>query len=105
MPIATLENLQQFNDAKNTGFGLTVIDFWATWCGPCIRIAPAFAKIAEENPQVNFCKVDVDANAEAAEAAGIQAMPTFKFYKGGECVETLKGASEAKLRELVAKYK
>ena len=77
---------------------LVVIDFTATWCGPCKMISPVYEKMAEEFPAVVFTKIDVDANAEAAETCGIQAMPTFQFYKGGQKVGEMKGANEASLR-------
>ena len=72
-----------------------VVDFTASWCGPCQRIAPVFAKLAEEMTDVVFVKVDVDENAEVAEECGIQSMPTFQFYKSGEKVHEFSGASEA----------
>ncbi|KAI8509746.1 Thioredoxin domain-containing protein 2 [Branchiostoma belcheri] len=84
---------------------LIVVDFTASWCGPCRMIAPVFEKLAEENPDVIFVKVDVDANDETAGACGISAMPTFQCYKNGAKVEEMCGASEDKLREMVAKNK
>nr|AAK72483.1 thioredoxin [Branchiostoma belcheri] len=84
---------------------LIVVDFTASWCGPCRMIAPVFEKLAEENPDVVFVKVDVDANDETAGACGISAMPTFHCYRNGAKVEELCGASEEKLREMVAKNK
>ena len=84
---------------------LTVVDFTASWCGPCQRIAPVFAKMAEEMPDVEFVKVDVDENEETAQACGIRAMPTFQFYKAGNKVDEFSGASEEKIRETIAKYK
>ena len=86
---------------------LLVIDFTATWCPPCKMIAPKFEEMAGENTDVTFKKIDVDANSEAAQAAGIQCMPTFKFYKGGAEITDAKveGASEAKIRESIAAHK
>ena len=80
------------------------IDFTATWCPPCKMIGPKFEAMAPDFPKVKCVKVDVDANKEASEAAGIQCMPTFKFYKDGAEVEKLEGANEAKLKELLGKY-
>jgi thioredoxin 1 len=77
---------------------LVVIDFTATWCGPCKIISPIYENMAKEFPSVVFTKIDVDANAEAAEQCGIQAMPTFQFYKGGQKVGEMKGANESALR-------
>merc|ERR1712196_432837 len=90
---------------KDAGGKLVVVDFTATWCGPCQRIAPVFAKMAEEMPDVVFVKVDVDENEETAGECGIQAMPTFQFYKEGAKVHEFSGASEEKIREAIAKFK
>ena len=84
---------------------LVVVDFWATWCGPCIRFSPTFEKMAGELSDVLFFKVDVDKNAQASEHAKISCMPTFKIYKAGKCLDTIEGASEAKLRESITKNK
>ena len=61
--------------------------------------------MAEENGDVIFIKVDVDDNEETSEACGIEGMPTFQFYKGGEKLDQIVGASEPKLLEYVNKYK
>merc|ERR1712022_97215 len=72
---------------------LVVIDFTATWCPPCQMIAPKYAQLEEElGEKAILVKVDVDANEETAQACGIEAMPTFQFYKGGEKVHQIRGA-------------
>lgn len=85
--------------------GRTVfVDFTATWCGPCKRIGPTFEALALEFPQADFVKVDVDENQETAAACGITAMPTFKTYKSGKEVATMKGADDAALRQMVSTH-
>jgi len=84
---------------------LIVVDFWATWCGPCIKIAPVLDNIAKEQSDITVYKVDVDANSETSEAVQISCMPTFKFFKNGMCLDTCEGANEAKLRSLIEKHK
>merc|ERR1711988_730195 len=61
------------------GDKLVVVDFFATWCPPCKMIAPKLEQMSNEFPHVKFYKVDVDANPQASQLAGISCMPTFKF--------------------------
>ncbi|KAL1520922.1 hypothetical protein AB1Y20_022482 [Prymnesium parvum] len=90
---------------KEAGDKLVVVDFTATWCGPCQRIAPTFAQLAEETPAAYFCKVDVDENEEIASEYAISAMPTFKFIKNCKEVGEVVGASlndiKKKIEELL----
>ncbi len=68
-----------------------LIDFWATWCGPCKMIAPVIEEIAEEVEDVKVCKIDVDASPELAAAFGIQSIPTLVLMKNGEVVNKTVG--------------
>jgi thioredoxin 1 len=72
--------------------GAVVIDFFATWCGPCKKIAPTFEKLSEAFPTVQFFKVDVDESAELVNMFDISAMPTFVFLKDGKVVKKVEGA-------------
>jgi len=58
-----------------------VVDFWATWCGPCKAIAPQFEYAAKEHPNVVFVKVDVDEAEELSDMYKVKALPTFKIFK------------------------
>ncbi|MBR2290687.1 MAG: thioredoxin [Prevotella sp.] len=78
-----------------------VVDFWATWCGPCRMIAPIIAKLAEKyDGKITVGKCDVEENDELAAEFGIRNIPTILFFKNGEVVDKVVGAvSEAKLDE------
>ncbi len=70
-----------------------LVDFWATWCGPCRMIAPTLDQIASEYiGRLKVVKVDVDENAEVPSKYGVQGIPTLLLFKGGEVVEKLVGA-------------
>lgn len=103
MVVISVQSVEEAQEKIKT-CKLVVIDFFATWCGPCKIIGPKVEKMSEELPEVTFLKVDVDDCEDAAEAFGVQAMPTFKIYKDGTKVDELVGANEQKLRSLVEKH-
>lgn len=72
-----------------------VVDFWATWCGPCRAMAPNFEQVAARMPQVRFAKVDTDANPEVSAQANIRSIPTLALYRGGREVARASGAMSA----------
>lgn len=70
-----------------------LVDFWATWCGPCRAVAPIVEKLAEEYAgRLKVAKVDVDSNPGISFKYGIRAIPTLYLFKGGEVVTTIVGA-------------
>ncbi|KAJ1455373.1 thioredoxin-like protein [Pelagophyceae sp. CCMP2097] len=99
--VQTVSTKAEF-DAVIKGNNLVVVDFTASWCGPCQQIKPYFEELAAKNTAVTFIKVDVDENAATAQACGISAMPTFQYYKGGAKVDENKGANKGHLDAKVA---
>jgi thioredoxin len=102
-----VKSKEEFDKIKASG--KVAIDFTATWCGPCQRIGPVFAKMSEDYPDIKFIKIDVDEAEDLSELYQVEAMPTFVFLKGGEddgaCFEKMVGASEDKLKEALDKLK
>ncbi len=93
----TTENFESY---KNGDLPL-VVDFWATWCGPCKAIAPIIAELAEEyDGRIVVGKCDVEENDELALEFGIRNIPTILFFKNGEIVDKFVGATtKSKLQE------
>ena len=75
-----------------SGDGIVLVDFWAAWCGPCVRFAPTFEQASETHPDIVFGKVDTEAEQELAGAAGIRSIPTLMAFRDGILVFSQPGA-------------
>lgn len=88
-----------------TDEGVALIDFWATWCGPCKMQSPIIEQVAESRSDVDFYKMDVDENPATAQSIGILAIPTLLVKKNGEVVDRITGYTPAdELNKILDQY-
>jgi thioredoxin 1 len=71
------------NFESMVGEGIALVDFWASWCGPCHKFAPIFESVSEEHENIVFGKIDVDAQPALAEQFGVQSIPTLMVVRDG----------------------
>ena len=92
--MAKYTELTVSNFDEVTKAGVSLVDFWAPWCGPCRMIAPVIEELAAEyEGKANICKVNTDEEQDIAVKYGIRSIPTILFFKNGEVVEQMVGAA------------
>lgn len=86
--------LTKENFVEHTQSGVALVDFWAPWCGPCRMLSPVIDKLAEEfEGKAQVCKVNTDEQEELSAQFGIRSIPTMLFFKNGEVVDQMVGAT------------
>ena len=104
----TIAHLSDENFATEVeqGSGLTIVDFWAEWCGPCRAIAPILEDLAKAyQGRVAVAKVDVDANQRTSMRFNVRSIPTLMFFRDGKHVDTVVGiVQRAALKDRIEKH-
>lgn len=101
MAITTI-NQENFEAKVTQSSAPVLLDFWATWCGPCTMLSPVVEELAQEHPEISFGKVNVDEVPELAQRYQISAIPTLLLFKDGQPVDMSVGVkSKAELENFL----
>lgn len=100
--MATVDVTESTFEQTITDHDIVLVDWWASWCGPCLRFGPVYEEASEQHPDVVFAKVDTEAEPRLAALAGIQSIPTLMAFREGVLVYAQAGAlPPAALDELI----
>lgn len=97
--MATVELTTANFDEITSRDGITLVDFWASWCGPCVRFAPTYERMSEKYPDITFGKVDTEAQVELQARYDIRSIPTIMAIRDGVIVFAQPGALPEQLLE------
>jgi len=101
--MATIELTHSSFSAQIEKSGITLVDFWAEWCGPCRMFGPIFEAASDKYPEITFGKVDTEAQQDLAEGAGISSIPTLMVFRDGILLYNNPGALPAEaLDEIIS---
>ncbi len=97
-------NENEFENEVLKGNGVVVVDFFATWCGPCKMLAPVLEEVQDEMKSVKIVKIDIDQNPDAAAEYGVKNIPTIKIFKDGKELTTNVGfMPKESLKDMIKK--
>ena len=90
--MSTVDLTQETFESVVTREGITLVDWWAAWCGPCGQFAPVFEAASERHPEIVFAKIDTESEQQLAGAAGISSIPTLMAFRDGVLLFSQAGA-------------
>jgi thioredoxin 1 len=103
MPIIEIESPPQFYDLINSNDKISIVDFTATWCGPCRMMGPLFSENSDIYNDKQFLKVDVDKFGEISKGEGVKGLPSFFVYKNGIKINQVVGGDKQGFKNLCSK--